>query len=108
MLRPVLAALAALSLTACLREDPNAVPDRQGHAFVHGAEGGSTATGGGGGTGASSDPNPGTGETTVTVQPGESLYQIAERHQVALRWLIERNGLERRAQPGDRIIVPAR
>ena len=45
------------------------------------------------------------GRGLYAVLPGDTLYGIADRYGVGLRWLIERNDLSRRARPGDACIL---
>ena len=112
----LLAAVIALAAAGCAqsRSSMDAVPDRGGHAYnLAGPAGGAgddvaraddgtaPASRGGGAAGA--------GETTVTVQPGDALYAIAERSGVSLRALIRRNDITRRPVPvGTTLVVPAR
>ncbi len=97
-----LLSLVLLIMGGCVREDGAAVPDRDGHAFVMaGASGGASTPL------VSRSQQPEAGETTVTYQPGDRLYCIAEQHGVSLAWLIRRNDLvDHPPRVGQALIVP--
>lgn len=103
--------LSLLVVAACGGRSGSSLPDRDGHALVVGAP-----AAGGAARPAAASPSagvvqhggqPGPGEQLVTVEYGDALYKIAKRHDVELRWLIERNDLIARVQPGDQLVVPA-
>lgn len=93
-----------LCVAGCTRDDGAAVPDRGGHAYVLAG-----ASGGGGSASplVSRSQQPEAGETTVTFEPGDRLYRIAERHGVTKEWLIRRNDLvDHPPRTGQQLIVP--
>ena len=99
-------------LSGCLRQDPTSTVDRGNHAMVVDLGQGTTSHRSHAPaatpvqhSGARSGPV-GAGETTIILGADESLYQVAERRGISLRWLIERNDFTRRPGPGDRVIVP--
>jgi hypothetical protein len=97
------AGLAGLSffLAGCMdeRSNSNAVPDRGKHAFNMTSEW-------------ESDPSihqagdPQAGEQVITVAADDRLYKIAQRHNVTVRQIIERNDLTAPPAVGSTIIVP--
>ena len=93
-----------LCAAGCARDDGAAVPERGGHAYVlPGASGGGSS----GAPLVSRSQSPEAGETTVTYEPGDRLYRIAEEHGVSLEWLIRRNDLvDHPPRAGQQLIVP--
>lgn len=96
--------LIALFATGCDRDSAD-LPDRGGHAWVR--PGAAIVPTGDYGD-VNQDPNPGPGETTIVLRDGERLYQVAERYQVGLGWLIRRNDFVSVPTSGARVIVPDR
>jgi hypothetical protein len=101
-----------LASSSCARRDVNAPPiDRHGHALILDDGAGSAAPPPGAPAAAvvTSQRGPaGPGETTVVIGSGETLYDVAQRFDVDLAWLIERNDFTTRPGPGDSVIVPDR
>jgi len=96
--------LLLLSLAAC-GERQGLVPDRGQHAMRFG----SSMPGGGERDWGPAQPGPVTAnEVEISFTTGDRLYKIAERHDVELSWLIQRNDLSSLPRPGQVLIVPRR
>lgn len=97
----VTAAVLSIALTGCMdeRTNNNVVPDRGDHAYNMSAEWESDPS-------LHSAGDPQSGEQVITVAQDEKLYQIAQRHNVTVRQIIERNDLTAPPAAGSTLIVP--